>query len=137
MLKREFPNYWLSRLIISCWVGSNVVVGIFRPDSLTAEALVASGPLGMPALYLLGLMVAIAIADGFVNDMLPERFTLLTIRYRHLVFMGMAVVMVMIAGVIGRTEGASMFLIAYLLPAAFATAVTFLDLFWRHRRRQG
>ena len=137
VLKREFPNYWLSRLIISCWAGSNVVVGIFRPDSLTAEALVASGRWACRRCTCLASWSPSPSPMVSSTTCCPSDSPLLTIRYRHLGFMGMAIVMVMIAGVIGRTEGASMFLIAYLLPAAFATAVTFLDLFWRHRRRQG
>lgn len=131
---RALPAYWLSRFIVACWAGSNALVGMSRPDSLTAQALQDSGPMGAVALALLGIMCSIAIIDCFVNDLLPDRFTLCTISHRHLGFMAIAIVLVLIAGVIAKHDGVSMLLLAYLMPAALAVLVTFLDLFARRRK---
>ncbi len=131
---RGLPPYWLSRFIVACWAGSNVLVGMTRPDSLTAVALSESGPIGFWVLALLGVMCALAALDCIVNDLMPDRYTLSTISHRHLGFMGIAIVLVLIAGVITRYDGASLLLLAYLLPAAFAVIVTFLDLFARRRK---
>lgn len=131
---RSLPPYWLSRFIIACWAGSNVLLSLTRPDSLTALALADSGPMGAVALGLLGSMCGIAIIDCLVNDLMPDRYTLATISHRHLGFMAIAIVLVLIAGVIAKHDGASLLLLAYLLPAAFAVIVTFLDLFARRRK---
>ena len=133
-MNRQLPPYWLSRLIIACWAGANALTAATRPDSLTARALADSGPPGLIALAVLMCMCAAAIADCAVNDLLPERFTLRTINYRHLGFMGIAIVLVLISGVIAHYDGHSMLLVSYLLPAWFAVIVTFLDLFARLRK---
>ena len=126
-------RYWLSRLIVSLEV-LFIVVGVswFEPLSLTARALNATGPLGWVLLGVLGVCCLMTIADVIVNDLMPLRFVLRCVmRWRHLGFMGIALMLGMISVLIVVAQGFTVLLFAYWINAIFAAGLTFLDIFTR------
>ena len=129
-------KFWLSRLIISLEVLVLVVViSWWEPQSLTGRAIAASGHHAWLLLAALGGCCLVAIADVVVNDMMPARFSLKTaLRWRHLGFMGMALLLGVISVVVVVAQGFTTVMFAYWLNAVLAVGVTFLDAF--HRLRQ-
>lgn len=131
------PRFWLSRLMVSAWAAHLPIVTWMAPDSLSARALDNSGPAGRWAQLALVLLALSAVIDGLVNDALPERFQLLTKRYRHVGFMAMSIVLVMLAFAIVAGGAAQRPVItSYLLCALFAAWVACLDLRARHTTRR-
>ena len=134
-MREQRPLYWLSRLIVPLEV-LFIVVGVswFEPLSLTARALNASGPLAWALLVVLGAFCAAAILDVVINDLMPPRFALrYAMRWRHLSFMGISLILGMISVLIVVAQGFTVLLFAYWLNAIFAAGLTFLDAFTRLR----
>lgn len=129
------PRYWLGRMILSCWVLSNTLITMFRPESLSAQRFLDAGPFGAFVLLLLLLLTSIAVLDGVVNDLMPTRFAFRQgVAYRHIGFMAIAICLTLEASVIALRDGVTVLLVAYFLPASFAVVLTFFDLFARHRK---
>lgn len=126
------PRNWFARLVIATWAGHMVPVAIFAPDSLMARALTSAGAHSFFLIGALGALTAIALADSFINDALPARFQFQAKNYRHVGFMGMAIVLVLLGGVVATRSGNHIVLLSFLLPALFAVVVTWLDIFDRH-----
>jgi hypothetical protein len=127
------PRTWLARMVIATWAGNIAIFTFLAPESLSAQAVHKVGPMGFLLLATLAFVSMMAIADNAVNDFLPERFQLFTKRYRHVGFMSMAIALVMLGGLVAIRTGATVVLMSYLLPAAFAVIVAWTDLFARRK----
>lgn len=120
--------------MVACWSAHLVVVTWLAPESLSARALAHSGPVGQGVMALLLVLSVFAILDGLVNDLLPERYHLLTIRYRHMGFMAIAIILVALAFAIVSTGHHLPAVLSYLLAAGFSVWVAVLDMTARHHR---
>lgn len=131
------PRYWLARLSIALNVLVTVVlVSWFEDTSLTASAIRSAGGFGWVLVLALGAVCGGALIDAAWNDMLPVRFVLrTTIKWRHLGFMAMALLLSAIGFLVAFTQGFTFLLLVYWLNAALAAGVTFLDVFARMRPR--
>jgi hypothetical protein len=129
------PPYWLSRLVIATWAGHLPLVTWLTPESMSGRAIAASGAIAGLFLLVLAFTSIVAIVDVCINDLLPDRWQLPVIQFRHVGFMGMALSLLMLAGVVGIRHGVTALLLSYLLPAFFAVLVTWMDIFVRHQRR--
>jgi hypothetical protein len=132
------PRFWLSRLMAACWAGHLPIITFWAPDSLSARALERTGSTGT---IVLALLLAIAIGgvfDVIVSDIFPGRFDLAIRRHRHVGFMAMAILLVMLAFAIVSTGQYLPAVLSYLLAAGFAAWVAALDLRARltHLRRR-
>ena len=108
---------------------------LMQPDCLLATVVHNSGFLGIPAIWTLATLAALACLDVIINDMLPPRFTLSwVLPHRHLLFLAMALLLTALAAVLAyfgiRPAGTWVVIAAYALLAA---AVAYLDLFSRPR----
>jgi len=126
--------FWLARLTISLWVGSSALIALMRPDSLMAKTVLPSGALGGVALWGLVAVSLIGLLDNLMNDLLPRCSLRLAMRHRHTGFMAMSIALVLCAGVVAKHEGLSPLLLNYMLPAALAVWVSFLDVFARYKQ---
>lgn len=125
------PEFWLARLAISTWAMMLGMMLVFEQQSLGARMIKASGTMGsVVPLLLLGLGV-IAVVDCIVNDLLPGVW-LKTMYYRYIGFPAISVTLVMIAGALTVNKASSvMLMLNFIVPAAFAFALTFLEIFSR------
>lgn len=129
------PRYWMSRLMLSCWTGSTGLVIATRPDSITAHLLgFGSSVIGTLCVILLIVFALFGVADFFINDLLPDRYRLAIIEHRHWGFVGMVAVLLLISSAIAMRDGVTFLLLPYLLPAAFAAVISFIDIFARDRK---
>lgn len=130
------PRYWLSRLMAASWAAHLPFVTWMAPDSLSGRALAASGAMSHVAMVLVVILSAVAVLDMAVNDAMPDRFQLLTIRYRHVGFLAISILLVMLAFVIVHAGTQLPVITSYLLAAGFSAWVAWLDLAARHQRRR-
>ena len=125
----RFP--FLIRASILIQATTTVSLGWWAQSSLTAR-LIERG--GTPALWVLCAMssaVIVGLVDAFINDVLPDRFSLLCIRqHRHLNYMvlGATYMVQVFAGLSDSPTGANILLANYaaigILCGAFAAAAT-------------
>lgn len=131
---RVLPRYWFARLYVALSVLVNVVVTLLEPSALTARAINASGSLGWLAVWTLGAVGVVALLDVIVNDLAPDRWRLPSAhRWRHFVYMAIALGEVSITYVIAAKLGFTPLLFVYWLDAAADVAIAYFDLFARHR----
>lgn len=131
---RPMPRYWFARLYLAASVLVNIVVTWLEPAALTARAVAATGPVGWICVWTLGGVALVGLADVLVNDIAPARWRLPTAhRWRHLVYMALALGEVSITYVITANLGFTPLLFVYLTDAAAAVAIAYLDVFARHR----
>jgi len=101
----RLPRYWLERLYFACTTVANGWVTWTEPESYLAQIANRSGREGW---FVIGALIAagaVAIADVLINDFLPCRFTFpWAKRWRHLVFMPMAIGLVALCYVIAEPE---------------------------------
>ena len=125
----RFPFLIRASLLIQAT--TTVSLGWWAQSSLTAR-LIERG--GAPALWVLCVMSAVVLVgllDAFINDVLPDRFSLQCIRqHRHLNFMvlGATYMVQVFAGLSDSPTGAGILLANYaaigVLCGAFAAAAT-------------
>ena len=131
----RFQPYWLCRLFLALLVMLSCITVLTEPQSLIAITLAASGPAGRLVVMLLLAFSMIALLDVFINDLLPEKWAVhWTRNIRHLIYLGMALILTALAGVVSVYNPFTPLLpLTYLLYAAFAAATAYLDLFARKR----
>lgn len=129
----KLPRHWYPRLIIAMWAGHIPVVTWLSPDSLSGRAVAGSG-VGALCMLVLAIAAVVAVLDVIVNDVLPDNFHLGVMHRRHVGYMAMALALLMLAGIVGTIHGPTAILFTYILPAAFAIGITWLDLFTRHAK---
>lgn len=126
------PPYWMSRLILVCWGGHLALFTLLAPDSISGIAVHRMGGTGFVCILMLALLSICGLVDSVANDFLPARCAPTLRDYRHVGFMAMALTLVVLGGGITLKSGVTIILLSYLLPAFFATVVTWQDLFSRH-----
>lgn len=127
-LRTSMNRHWLARIVIGAWALHLPFVTFLAPDSISARGVAAGGLFAFLLMVTLAVVALLALADSAVNDLMPERFVSVLMYHRHIGFMLMAVLLVMVGGSISVETGNSIILAPYLLPAVFAVAVTVLDL---------
>lgn len=128
-------RHWLARVVIGAWALHIPFVAFLTPDSLAARGMAAGGFIAYLLMAALAVMALLALADSAVNDLMPERFMTVLMFHRHLGYMGMSIVLVIVGGAISVETGSRAILAPYLLPAMFCVAVTWLDLHAKRRMR--
>lgn len=131
------PRYWITRMYVAASVLASVAVIWWEPHTLTHRLISQSGAAGWWLVALLAVVAGAGIVDVIVNDILPDRFHLLCIKQRrHLLYIGLAMGEASLCFVFAMGEGGwwRALLLPFLLDAAVAALVAFLDLFQRHRQ---
>ena len=127
-------RHWFARLAIASWAGHIALFAFLVPASITGAALDRTGSLGYLTMAAIGVFSLAALADGAINDLAPARFTSCLMHYRHIGFMGLAILLVVMGGALALKSRQPMLLPSFLLPALFCVVVTWLDLYDRSRR---
>lgn len=110
------------RLYVSASVGVTAGIAGWDPYSQHRLAMAEDGYGGMLAMVGLALLALAGIADVFINDILPERYSLkCTHRHRHVVFMLIAMGMIALILALVMTRDIKPAAGRYLLDAIAAT----------------
>lgn len=106
-----------------------------EPDGLPYQIIASTGQAGWVALSFMSAVALWALADVFVNDVMPANFYLhAAMRQRHLTYMGLALGLMSLAYVFTARNGWSAISLRPIFDATFAAGVAFQDLFQRRRR---
>ncbi|MBC7603877.1 MAG: hypothetical protein H7255_14615 [Ramlibacter sp.] len=132
-LRQSMNRHWLARLVISAWGGHIPVIALLVPESLMGRALAQVGAMGVVMMLALLVLALCGLMDSAINDILPKRFTTTLMYHRHIGFMAMAIVLVLVGGTIAIKSGAPAVLASFLIPAGFCVWVTAADLYSRHK----
>lgn len=128
------PRYWFGRLTLTLWVLTVPVITLLEPDTLTARAL--TNPPGIACLLTLICFGSVSLADLVLNDTPGGQWFPMGLNLRHMVYMGMAIILVLLAGVITQKIGFSAIVLTFTLPAMLLVVLTFLDIKARHRAKK-
>jgi hypothetical protein len=94
-----------------------------------------SADLPMALFYSAIVVCCIATFDSFVNDILPNKYNFKhAYMYRHLVYMGMALISFSLSAGLLITYGGSILVGRLWLDGVVAACVAVLDIFARHRK---
>jgi hypothetical protein len=127
-------RHWLSRLYVTMSILISVLITMLEPRSLAYQVMEEGSAAGWAFLFLLGALGLVALFDVCVNDLLPHEFDMPSgRRWRHLVYMALAVGLCCVSFVIAADTGFSMVLLNYWKDIAICVAIAYLDLFQRHR----
>lgn len=127
------PPFWFARLYIAAHIGVIALVACFGSETLLQRVIAASGEAGFWCVLVLAVLSGLAVLDVLINDLLPDRFKLCKVkRYRHFLYIALALGVVSLGFVIARQVGVSTLHASILLAAAGATWLAFLDLYARH-----
>lgn len=131
------PRYWHSRFMLVCLVGSMLIVTAWEPHSLVHQVISRAGQRGWFWVGLLMVLLAVAMVDLLVNDILPDRFDLYWLRrWRFIGYMALASGLLSICTVIWQAHGGIGVALLYFWPALFAAHIAITDLYhWHHLRR--
>lgn len=130
----NLPRYCLARLYCALSVLANVLNAVTEPRSLATQVLNATDPWGWFWLWGLSLTAGIALADVLVNDLLPKQYHMPTTwKYRHIGFIGMALLLCGLANATYMTLGWTPVLFTWWVDSFCAATIAFLDLLSRRR----
>lgn len=108
----------------------------FESKGLPYKIIAASGDVGWFALAAMAGVALWALADVFINDVMPRDFCLCAaLRHRHLTYLALSMGLMSLAYVFTSAEGWTIISLRPIFDATFAAGVAFQDLFQRHRRR--
>jgi len=134
----RLTDYWSARLLLCMYVLTTSLISWADPRTLVSELLVQSGQAGWLVLAALICLSLVGLLDVVINDFMPKPLTLNFVhRYRHLLFMAIAIGSVLVSGVIATSAGWTVMLLKFWLDAAAACALAFLEMFPRHRNPKG
>ena len=128
------PRYWFGRLTLTLWVLTVPVITLLEPDTLTARTL--TNPPGWVCLLALIAAGSVSLADLVLNDTPGGQWFPMGLNLRHMVYMGMAIILVLQVGVITQKIGFSAIVLTFMLPAMLLVVLTFLDIKARHRAKK-
>ena len=117
----RFPFLIRASLLIQAT--TTVSLGWWAQSSLTARLIERGGTPAILVLCAMSALVLLGLADAFVNDVLPERFSLVCIKsHRHIGFMvlGAAYMIQVFAGISDSPTGAGILLTTTRRSACFA-----------------
>ena len=121
----------IARIYVAVSMFLSVLVAMFEPTSVSFMSIQQTDAppfLMYSALALCG----IAMADVIVNDFAPDKYKFgWALNYRHLVYMGLAVLSFSLSVGIIAIFGNSLFLCRLWLDGTVATVVAFLDILGR------
>lgn len=128
------PRYWQHRIYVALSAALTMWVVWSEPLSLGHRIITRSGAAGWYAVAALGAVCAVAVVDAVVNDVfhLGRRWHCAR-RWRHWVYMAMALGMASVAYVVVMSEGYTSLVLPLLLDAIVAAHVAGTDLFHRFR----
>ncbi|GAA4321732.1 hypothetical protein GCM10023144_01170 [Pigmentiphaga soli] len=115
---------WIARFYVSASILVTVGIAMVDPYSQHADAMSTDGTGGVFAILLLGGVALAGLVDVAVNDWSPEHIHLpLTHRYRHVVFMLMAIGQVALTSVILQSGDIRPVIARYLLDALVSVII--------------
>lgn len=131
----EVPRWlrfaFLIRFCLLIQAATTVSLSWWAQSSLTARLIERGGTPAMLILCAMTGMVLVGLADAFVNDVLPDRFSLMCVKsHRHVMYMvlGATYMMQVFAGLGDSPTGAGILLANYAAIAiacgAFSAAAT-------------
>ncbi|APW38455.1 hypothetical protein RD110_15640 [Rhodoferax koreense] len=133
------PRYWMTRLYVALSTLTGVYTMWTEPSALTHRLIEKSGQQGWMLAAGLAAVAMVAIADVIVNDLMPERFRLVTAKNkRHLVYCFLALGILCMTYVFVSGDGGwyRPLVLPFWIDALFAVGVAFFDSFQRHRAPQ-
>lgn len=128
------PRYWFGRLTLTLWVLTVPIITLLEPDTLTARTL--TNPPGLVCMLALIAAASVSLADLVLNDTPGGQWFPMGLNLRHINYMGMATILVLLAGVITQQIGYSAIVLTFMLPAMLLVVLTFLDIKARHRAKK-
>lgn len=133
---RTSPSaYWFTRLYVAVSVLLKLAVSLLDTSSSLHPLLAESGQHVLFAVTLLVILCVVCVLDTAFNDLTSPRVHLPVLRqYRHATFMLMGLGLMSIVSAICAARGFSLLTLVFVVDAAAAVAVAFLDLFARHRK---
>ena len=127
------------RFYVSGSVGVTAAIAGWDPYSQHRFAMSEDGFGGLIAISLLAFIAALGILDVFINDVLPERFSLVcTHRHRHVVFMMLAIGQIALILALVKADDLRPAAARYLLDAVMSAWIAVLGVLAHARaERQG
>ena len=131
----QLPMYWFGRLYVSADVAIIALIACFGKGTLSYRVIELSGGAGFWCVLGLACIALVGVLDVFINDLLPERFHLKTVkRHRHFLLMGIAIGSLSVAGIVAMNFGLSVLHISLALPVFGATCMAVMDVYARGGR---
>ena len=128
------PRYWMTRIYMGLSAALSMLIVWIEPQSLGHQMIERSGPIGWPAVAVLGVVCVVAIVDVLINDAFDVgRRWHCARRWRHWVFMALAMGLACVSYVIVMGVGYTPLILAFLLDAVAATVIAVTDLFQQYR----
>ncbi|RYF54975.1 MAG: hypothetical protein EOO27_22300 [Comamonadaceae bacterium] len=110
------------RFYVCASVGCTAAIAGWDPYSQHRFAMSEDGFGGLIAICLLGVLALLGILDVFINDILPERYSLRwTHRHRHVVFMLLAIGQIALILALVKINGLRPSAGRYAIDAAMST----------------
>lgn len=134
VFKEKGTAYWMTRLYIAMSVMLKLAISTLDVVSPLHAALMPGHRVLLPLSGLCALCV-VAVVDVAANDLTSPRVHLPLLReHRHVTFMLMGLGLMSIVSAISATQGFCLSALMFVVDAAAAVAVAFLDLFARRRK---
>lgn len=125
-------RFWLARLHVALSTFVIATITITEPLSLSSQIITRTGPLGWACVMTLAGLSLVCAADVVVNDLLPDKCVMPSaLRWRHLLYMLLALGLVSITFVIASVIGFTTAFFIYWLDAVAAVFVAFATPFCR------
>ena len=123
----------VSRTYIAFSVLFSTLAFAFEPLSRQGGANVATST---PQIWIWAALILcfISVLDIVINDLAPKNIKLnITYNYRHIIYMGLAVLSFSISVAVANTYGTSFLMLRLWLDGGVAAIVAFLDIFTRYK----
>ena len=121
----------IARIYVALSIFFSVMIAMFEKTSVSYMAikLTEAPPIFMYSALVLCL---VALVDVIVNDFAPDKYKFeWALNYRHLVYMGLAVLAFSLSAGVITAFGTTLFLCRLWLDGIVATLVAFLDILGR------
>lgn len=127
------PRYWMSRLLLASWLLSLGLTTAYDATVTSTQALHEAGFFGFLAPQMLVFLAVCAMLDAIVNDMMPRRFVLSIVRWRHVLYPITGMLLTIITAMVASKAGVRPLLANYLLPCLWCFVLTFMQIFAKPR----
>lgn len=125
-------RFWLARLHVSLSTFVIALITVTEPLSLGNQVITKTGPLGWVCVMALAGLSLLCAADVVINDLAPDALRMpWALRWRHLLYMQLALGLVSLTFVIAATIGFTTLFFLYWLDAIAAVFLAFITPFCR------